>query len=63
MDKIISIVKKSDQEKLDKEYWHKESIEKRFEAFNIILQNYIALTYGADPGFQRVIRITKQKRS
>lgn len=63
MEKIISIVKKDEQEKLDIEFWQHSSIEKRFEAFNIIMQNYIAIAYGTDPGFQRVIRIVKQKRS
>ncbi len=61
MEKIITIAKKNEQEKLDKEFWHNETIEKRFEAFNIIMQNYIAITYGTDPGFQRIIRIVKQK--
>lgn len=63
MEKVIKIIKKSDQEKADKEYWQNASIEERFEAFNIILKNYIALTYGADPGFQRVIRVVKRERS
>ncbi len=63
MEKNISIVKKDKQEKLDIEFWQDSSIEKRFEAFNIIMQNYIAIAYGTDPGFQRVIRIVKQKRS
>jgi len=63
MEKIISTVKKTEQEELDKAFWEKASIEERFQAFKIILQNYIALTYGADPGFQRVIRIVKQERS
>lgn len=52
---------RNDQEKLDKEYWLNATIEQRFEAFNIILQNYIALTYGTDPGFQRTIEIVKRK--
>jgi len=61
VEKIISIVKKSDQEKLDKEFWKKTSIEERFAAFKIIFNNYIAIRYGDDPGFQRVFRIVKQK--
>lgn len=61
MDKIISIVKKSEQEKLDKEFWQDSTIEERFEAFKIIMQNYIVITYGTDPGFQRIIRIVKRK--
>lgn len=63
MEKIITIVKKNEQDKLDKEYWLNSTIEKRFEAFTIILQNYIALTYGTDPGFQRVIAIVKREQS
>ncbi|MBK9331925.1 MAG: toxin secretion, membrane fusion protein [Ignavibacteria bacterium] len=63
MDKVITIIKKSEQEKADKEYWQNASVEERFKAFNIILQNYIALTYGTDPGFQRVINIVKREQS
>lgn len=63
MDKTITIISKVDQERADKEYWKNTTIEKRIEAFNIIMQNYITLTYGSNTGFQRVIRIVKQKRS
>lgn len=62
MEKVISIVKKSEQEELDKRYWLEATIEERFEAFNVILKNYIALKYGTEPGFQRVIRVVKQER-
>lgn len=61
MDKSVTIVNKKDQEKLDKKFWLSASIEERFNAFKIIMQNYISLTYGSDPGFQRVITIIKRK--
>lgn len=60
MEKIITIIKKSEQVKADKEYWQNATIEERVEAFNIIQKNFIALIYGADPGFQRVIRIVNK---
>ena len=63
MEKIISIVKKSEQGNIDKEYWNNSTIEERFKAFKIIFNNYIAICYEADPGFQRVLRIVKQERS
>ncbi|MBL8008122.1 MAG: hypothetical protein JNJ56_11370 [Ignavibacteria bacterium] len=63
MEKIISIVKKSEQENIDREYWNNATIEERFMEFKIIFNNYIALCYGTDPGFQRVLRIVKQERS
>lgn len=39
------------------------SIEERFKAFKLIFDNYTAISYGIDPGFQRVLSIVKQERS
>lgn len=45
----------------DYSFWQSKSYEERLYALEQIRKEYIAWRYHAEPGFQRVCRIVKQK--
>jgi hypothetical protein len=61
MDKSqVRIVKTTEQES-DAGYWRTRPPRERLEALESIRREYHLWKYGAEPGFQRVLRIVKQK--
>ena len=62
IEKVVRILKKSSKSN-DFQYWQNQPFEKRLEALEEIRQEYNSWKYGDQQGFQRVIRIIKQKQN
>jgi hypothetical protein len=60
MEKIVHKFHKK-QQPSDVNYWRQQPLEKRLEALEQIRQEYHQFKYNAEPRFQRVYRIVKQK--
>ncbi len=51
------------EETNDFDYWSSQPIKKRLEAFAELRRFFIQFHYGSEPRLQRVLRVTKRKRS
>lgn len=60
MEKVISIVKKSDTQS-DFQYWQTKTIRERIDAIEILRFQYIEMNKNVQPGLQRVYTVVKQK--
>ena len=50
-----------DKEPSDFSFWKKRTVAERLQALEQIRREYINWRYDAEPGFQRVYRVIKQK--
>jgi len=60
MEKVISIVKKSDTQS-DFQYWQTKTMQERIDAIEILRLQYIEMNKNVQPGLQRVYTVVKQK--
>ena len=59
----IRIVKRSESDTDDLEYWLSKTVEERLAALEDIRREYNNWKYGIERRFQRVYKIVKRKRS
>lgn len=62
MEKVIKKIK-TKQQTSDFQYWQTQSLQKRLETLEEIRTSYHQYVYNAQPRFQRVYKIIKQKPS
>ena len=62
MQKVIAITRiKKNEKSTDFQYWQSQPFEKRLETLETIRQEYNSWKYATQPGFQRVLTVTKRK--
>jgi hypothetical protein len=59
IEKVVKIIKLGEQ-KPDSAYWRTRPPEERLAALEQIRREYHLWRYGAEPGFQRVVKIVKR---
>ena len=60
MEKVISVIKKSD-DRNDFKFWQNKSYQERIDAVETLRLQYIQMKKNVQQGFQRVYTVVKQK--